>query len=226
MQSVVADLPETGVPLQNFVDVLDAVFNPEGLDRITGMMVVDEVLYINAENWYDAGADNKDTSLYIGNANNLAGSSTAGLFKVTGGANSAGYMGAIPSEFQSLFGGAEYYTGWSSVYSITSRYSQGPSFWTFSPQDMQSSGTTQVDATAWMNYGYANDDSTKWLSPRATEWGAQGSPGPFTPADDLWNPLSKGMYGFFIPNSRTWCVIGSTGGLSSGIGYKAVQSNG
>jgi hypothetical protein len=135
-QSLVADLPETGVPLQNFVKVLDAVFNPEALDRITGMMVVDRVLYVNAETWYDAAANNKDTSLYVTNADNLAASQTNGFYEVTGGANSAGYMGAIPGEFQSLFGGAEYYTGWSSVHSITSRYSQGPSFWTFSPQDM------------------------------------------------------------------------------------------
>jgi hypothetical protein len=58
------------------------------------------------------------------------------------------------------------------------------------------------------------------------EYASQGLPGPFAPADPLWNILSTGVYGFFVPNSRTFCVIGTTGGISSGIGYKAVQSNG
>lgn len=82
-------------------------------------------------------------------ANNLNGSSPIGLFQLTGGANSAGYMGPITSDFQSLFGGAKFFTGWSSVYSITSRYSQGPFFWTFDPRDMQRS--TTGTATAWIN---------------------------------------------------------------------------
>jgi hypothetical protein len=228
-QTNVQDLPETPKPLQNFVDLLKKVNNPEELDRITGMMVIDNVLYVNAETWYDGGADNKDTSLYVSNANNLAGSSVNGFFRLQGAANCAGYMGQIPPEFQARFGGAEFYTGWSSVYSILSRYSLGPSFWTFRPDDMRMMLTQPkkvITTTPWINYGYSNGNRSHWLSPRATEWADQGTSGPFVPSDKLWNPLSQGMYGFFIPSTRTWCVIGTTAGLESGIGYKAIQSNG
>jgi hypothetical protein len=224
-QSQVQDLPETGPPLQDFVDLLAKVDNPDQLDRITGMLIVDGMLYVNAETWYDAGGDNVDTTLVATSAYDIAGSTTKGLFALNGGANCAGYMGRIPPEFQSLFGGAEYYTGWSSVYSIISRYSLGPSFWTFRPQDMQQAGARNIAATPRMNYPYSGGPS-QWLSPRATEWADQGVAGPFPPSDALWNPLSKGVYGFFIPNSRTWCVIGATAGLVSGMGYKARQSNG
>jgi hypothetical protein len=230
-QTNVQDLPETPKPLQNFIDLLAKVDNPEGLDRITGMIVIDGILYVNVESWYDGGGDNKDTSLYVSDANKLSSSTTAGLFRLQGAANCAGYMGRIPPEFQARFGGAEYYTGWSSVYSILSRYSLGPSFWTFRPDDMKKKTTTEsrqtvVTTIPWVNYGYSNGNRSHWLSPRATEWAAQGSSGPFVPSDKLWNPLSQGMYGFFIPSTRTWCVIGTTAGLVSGIGYKAVQSNG
>jgi len=64
------------------------------------------------------------------------------------------------------------------------------------------------------------------LSERALEWAEQGTAGPFPPSDALWNPVSAGRYGFFIPGTKTFAVIGHTAGLQSGIGYKAVQSDG
>ena len=33
------------------------------------------------------------------------------------------------------------------------------------------------------------------------------------------------MYGFIVPGTRTYAVLGSTGGTSSGIGYKIRQDN-
>ncbi len=64
------------------------------------------------------------------------------------------------------------------------------------------------------------------LSEGAVDYAAQGEEGPFPPADPLWNILSRGVYAFFVPGTRTFAVIGSSGGLESGIGYKAVQSDG
>jgi len=77
-----------------------------------------------------------------------------------------------------------------------------------------------------LNYAYSGSDSATHLSKRALEWEPQGTPGPFPPADALWNPLSAGRYGFFIPGTKTFAVIGHTAALQSGIGYKAVQSDG
>ncbi len=223
MQTVVADLPETGEPLQPFVSLLETVDNPESLDRITGMLWVDGALIVNAEQWYDAPGDNVDTTLVVDDANDLAGA-TQGCFELSGAAHSAGYMGPIPAEWQAGFG-ADFYTGWSSVYSIVSRYSVGPSLWTFAPADVltgSASTAPEITATPFMNYAY----SETHLSDRAVEYAAQGEDGPFPPASPLWNILSRGKYGFFVPGTRTFAVIGSSGGLETGIGYKAVQDDG
>ncbi|MBW2458913.1 MAG: hypothetical protein JRI68_30720 [Deltaproteobacteria bacterium] len=222
-QTEVADLPETGEPLQPFVSVLEAVDNPEALDRVTGMLWVDGALIVNAETWYDAAADNQDTTLVLADADDLAGAAD-GYFELDGAAHSAGYLGPIPVAWQDALG-ADHYTGWSSVYSIVSRYSVGPSLWTFDPDDLlggSASSAPQISATATMNYAYGGT----LLSEGALDWAAQGEAGPFPPADPLWNPLSRGRYGFFVPGTRTFAVIGSTAGLETGIGYKAIQEDG
>lgn len=222
-QTVVADLPESGAPLQPFTHVLDTGGNPESLDRITGMLWVDGSLIINAEQWYDAPGDNVDTTLVVADANNLSGA-IDGYFELSGAAHSAGYMGTIPDAWQDAFG-ATHYTGWSSVYSIVSRYSVGPSLWTFDPSDLltgDATTTPQITATPFMNYAYHETH----LSDRAVEYAAQGETGPFDPASPLWNILSRGVYAFFVPGTRTFAVIGSSGGIDTGIGYKAVQDDG
>ena len=222
MQTVVSELPETGSPLQNFVSVLD-VITPSVVDRVTGMLWHKGSLIVNAEVWYDAAGTNVDTTLVISDANNIAGS-IEGYYQLEGTAHSAGYMGEIPDNFQNKFSSSQYYTGWSSVYSVVSRYSVGPSLWAFDPTDLitgDASANPQIEATPYMNFGYPET-----MGDRALEWAQQGTPGPFPPASKLWNPLSKGIYGFFIPGTKTYAVIGSTAGLISGIGYKAVQQDG
>jgi len=221
----VSQLPVTDNPIQPFTGVLQAADNPEGHNKITGLMCYEDELIVNSEDWYDAAADNHDTTLVVRDSSNLFDSTIDGYFEMSGRANAAGYMGKIPASLQQAFGGAEYYTGWSSVYSITSRYSQGPSLWTFRPQDLADSTGGPVTSKSYMNFPYSGGPS-QWLSPTATYYAAQGIDGPFAPADPIWNALSKGMYGFFAPHTNTFMVIGSTGGLRSGIGYKAVQSNG
>jgi hypothetical protein len=227
MQSDVESLPESGAPLQNFVNLLDAAPNPQGIDRVTGLYWLDGSLIVNAEIWYDAAGSGTDTTLVVTDANNLAGN-VSGYFQMQGRAQSAGYMGPIPEQWQSAFG-AQHYTGWSSVYSITSRYSIGPSLWSFDANSLINRNTnagTAIATQAHLNYPYSSAAPERHLSPGALDWAEQGTPGPFPPADSLWNPLSKGRYGFFIPGTRTFAVIGHTEGLQSGMGYKAVQSDG
>ncbi|CAB9496550.1 expressed unknown protein [Seminavis robusta] len=242
----VQDLPVTPPPLQAFVYAFEGLDNRHDINRITGMMVVDDVLFVNAENWYDASLDEwtvtRDTSLYFPMASNLSAAAPVGFFQLEGGSQAAGYMGRIPSPLQPLFNDSKFFTGWSSVYSILSRYSQGPSLWTFEPQEMierengsssimdRKENSTIIAATPYMNYPYSHNDPSKWLSERATEWvepedhqptGNLSAP----PADPLWNPLSEARYAFFVQD-EIFCVIGITAGLESGIGYKVIQENG
>ena len=45
-------------------------------------------------------------------------------------------------------------------------------------------------------------------------------------ASALWNSLSEARYAFIAPGTSTYVVVGSTGGVESGIGYKITQDNG
>ncbi|NOY91939.1 MAG: hypothetical protein GXP55_12150 [Deltaproteobacteria bacterium] len=225
MQDAVVDLPVSDPPLQPFVDLLGQApdGNTDSLDRITGMLVVDGALIVNAETWYDAPGDNTYTSLLVPDADDLS-SGINGVYKLDGDVQAGGYMAPIPAFYQEALGG-EYMTGWSSVYSIVSRYSVGPSLWVFDPNDILASPApgTSIPATAFLNFPYG--DGTM-LGDRAVEYAPQGTAGPFPPASPLWNILSRGYYGFIVPNTRTFAVLGSAGGLANGIGYKAVQDNG
>lgn len=224
-QPVMADLPESAEPIQPFVDLLAATpdGNPDLLDRITGMLVVDDALLVNAETWYDAGGGNTHTSLLVPDASNL-GEDVSGFYRLEGAAQTGGYMAPIPAPYQDSFG-ADFLVGWSSVYSITSRYSIGPSLWTFDPRQVIDSDLAPgeiVQATPHLNFPF----SDHMLDLRAVEYAPQGELGPFEPASSLWNIKSRGRYGFIIPGSRTFAVLGSSAGLENGIGYKAVQDDG
>jgi len=224
--TLVSDLP-VATPIQKFQQYFNTLPNEEGINRITGIWIQDGQLIVNAENWYDAAGDNVDTTFVVRNATDLQGDFN-GFFRMTGAAHSSGYMGSIPSEWQASFGGAKSYTGWSSVHSITSRYSQGPSLWAFDSSgilDSSSSPGDSIPATAYMNFPYSYSGDSH-ISEGALLWAEQGTVGPFDPADPLWNPLAEGVYGFFVPGSSTFLVIGSTAGLETGIGYKAVQEDG
>jgi hypothetical protein len=127
-------------------------------------------------------------------------------------------MAAIPAEWQQALGG-EYLAGWSSVHSIISRYSVGPSLWVFDPHDITDAAVGAqgpVAATAFMNFGYGDG---QFLAADALQ-NQQGSASP------VWNHLSRGVYGFIVPGTRTFAVLGSSGGVDSGIGYKITQDDG
>ena len=240
--SAVTNLPKTGPALQPYTAVMDLVSrnnnNPDNLDRITGLLYDSNTgaLVVNAEVWYDTVGATRTTGL-VANATNMQSTTIRGFAKLAGAAQSAGYMGVIPQSLRSDFGDKTYYSGWSSVYSVISRYSVGPSCWTISSNsfvaDMVNACNNtnpancknhNIPTTARMNFPYGNclpnGDTNCW------EMEDQGTPGPFPPASPIWNALSRAMYAFFLPSQRLYVAIGSTAGLESGIGYKAVQNNG
>jgi hypothetical protein len=120
-------------------------------------------------------------------------------------------MSPIPQEWQAKFAG-DFLTGWSSVYSINSRYSIGPSLFVFNSDALLNGAASSgpIDATAFMDFAFSGN---QWLD---SNFGNQ-SPGTVSP---LWNYLSSGVYGFIVPGTSTFAVVGSNGGIDSGIGYK------
>lgn len=219
METDVVALPVVSESLQPFVQVLDRSpsGNPEGINRVTGMLWLDGQLLVNAENWYDAGGQNQDTTLVVRDATDLGGV-VDGYFELDGAAHAGGYMAPIPAEWQSALGG-RFLTGWASNYSIISRYSVGPSLFSFEPNDILESAagaTGPVGTVAHMDFPHGGEH---YMGDDALD-AEEGS------ASDLWNFLSRGVYGFIVPGTRTFAVLGSSGGVDSGIGYKITQNDG
>lgn len=218
--SDLADLKMAGVPLQPFARVLDRASggNPEGNNRIGGMLYVSgsggPELLVNAYEYYDAPGDNKLSMLVIRDANNLAESDVDGYFEVQGRpGHTAGWMSPVPVEWQSVLGGA-YLTGSSSGIPIISRASVGPSAFVFDPFDIvgRKAVAGPIATTRLLDFSLAHglhDD----LSNESRQ-------------NDLWNHLSRAVYGIIVPRTRTYATFGSSGGNESGIGYKIVQDNG
>ena len=203
------EIPKATV-IQSYVKMLDEYET----NKITGMLYYKDKLIVNSEIWYNASADN-GYNLLVANADNLK--EKVGLMKLVGGAEAAGYMGDIPLDWQERLNGT-HFTGWSSVYSITSRYSQGPSLHVFSPDEAITDRAGDfTQSTAWLNYPYdGNKVGGTQLSHRANDTNKD--------VDPLWNPNAAVMYSFILDDY--FICLGRNAGIRSGIGYKITQDNG
>ncbi|MFT5356282.1 MAG: hypothetical protein ACI9KE_003505 [Polyangiales bacterium] len=221
MSDVVTELPVVASPLQDFVPVLEAVDNPDGLNRITGLYWKDGDLLVNANSWYDAPGTAEDTTLVI-EGGDLDGT-VRGFHQLRGRARAAGFMSPIPEDWQETLGGTEL-AGWASNYSIISRYSVGPTLFAFNAALPEAGGP--IDAQIHLDYpfgerAYLSDNALEYqctIDGDVTTCTGEG-------ASDLWNHVSKAMYGFIVPGTRTYAIFGSNAGARSGLGYKIIQEN-
>ncbi len=218
--TVLAELNMAGDPIQPFVTILHRASggNSQGNNRIGGMLYVSgpegPELLVNAYEYYDAPGDNTLSMLAVRDANDLAESDVDGYFEVQGRpGHTAGWMSPIPGPWRSLLGG-DFLTGNSSGIPIISRTSVGPSAFAFNPRDVvgKKSVPTPVATTKLLDFSLAgrlHDD----LSNKSRQ-------------NDLWNHLSRAVYGIIVPGTRTYATFGHSGGNESGVGYKIVQDNG
>ena len=121
----------------------------------------------------------------------------------------------MPDEWQPAIGGTAV-TGWASNYGIISRYSVGPSLFGFSPEAVVTSAPGPIATTEHMVFPFTED---AYLSPDALAE-TEGT------VSQTWNQLSRGVYGFIVPGSRTFAVVGSNGGVASGLGEGITQNDG
>jgi hypothetical protein len=200
-------------PFSSFLSNSKRLNNPQKLDRISGMEVIEGELFVNAVEYYDAAADNSHTTFIIRNPKDLKNSKVDGLFSLNGVVHSAGWISKLPVKWQRTFS-ASYINGYASNYAINSRLSMGP--------------------TAFVSYidTFAGIDESNGLIPtkRLMDFSVkrpmvkdlynkEGN-------NKIWTEVSKAYYGLILPNSDYYFVIGSSGGHESKIGYKAKQING
>ncbi len=209
-----SDLNFSGNPLQTFAPVLGRASggNPQGINTIGGLGVFTgpsgPELLVNAYTYYDAPGQNTHTTLALRNANNIAASTVSGYFTFQGGAgHTSGWISPVPSEWQSSVGGS-YITGQSSGIPIISRTSVGPSAFAFNPFDIVGNPTppNPVPTVKLLDFSLDNPLHTD-LSNDSGQ-------------NNLWTHLSRAVYGYVVPGSRTYATFGHSGGHRSGVCYK------
>jgi hypothetical protein len=216
MEETVGNIIKANV-FQDYVTVLDKLEVGSQNNKITGLLYFNESLLVSSERWYDASASNMDNLQVFSKAADINSSPFNGMLQLQGGAKAAGYMSKVPSELvESL--GTEYIVGWASNYSITGRYSQGPSLYSFTPESAINAVITvdrKINTEALMVFPA---ESGKELVDGGTEYKQQ--------IDPIWSPLAKAKYGFIVPGTSIFMAIGYNGGIHSGTGYKITQDNG
>jgi len=205
-ESVVKKIPKAKV-LQSYV----SLFKDPNKKRINGLLQFGNNLLVTSEIYYDASGKNKD-NLQVLNIDNIS-EKPKGMLQLNGEARIAGYMSPIPESMHSALG-AKYLVGWSSVNAIDNRYSHGPSLATFNPQDALDNDL-QVPTAIKQVYPFKG--GRKIVSNAATVT---------KDVSPIWSSLAKGRYGFIVPGTSIFMVVGSNGGIHSGIGYKIIQDNG
>lgn len=206
-------------PLQPFSTVLYRASggNPEDLNRIGGLALVNgpagPQLVVNAYEYYDAPADNTETTAVAREASDLSGSQIDGFFTLEGGAgHTSGWISSIPQEWQSILGGT-HITGQSSGIPIIGRTSVGPSAFAFDAHLLTDDVVPNpVPTTRLLDFSLDHPLHEDLLNE--------------TGENDIWTHLSRVTYGFIAPQTRTYVTIGYSGGHVSGVCYRCTQENG
>jgi hypothetical protein len=202
----------SGAPLQTFATVLDRASggNPDALDTVTALDLAGSSLVVHAIEYYDAPADNSDTTLVVRDASDLAGSAVDGYFALEGVAHAAGWISDVPPEWQAALGGP-HIAGGSSGWPIISRLSVGPTAFVFDRDAIASSASTpgRVPARALLDYDLDRPIHDDLMN----EGGS----------NDLWTHLSRAVFGFIVPGTRSYVTLGHSGGhAGTGVCYKCV----
>jgi hypothetical protein len=203
--------------LQQYVTILDKKDVGNTTNKINGILYHKQNLLVSSEIWYDGNAKNLDNLQIFSNALDIRSSGFKGMLQISGAAKAAGYISKVPPELVDKIG-TEYVIGWASNYSITSRYSQGPSLFRFEPNqaiDKVITISRKIDTEPLMVFPLSEGTQ---LVEGGNEYSFDISP--------IWGPVAKAKYGFIIPGTTYFLAIGQHSGLHSGVGYKITQEDG
>lgn len=201
-------------PIQQFSNILDKAptGNPNNVNRITGLALIQDKLIINAAVYYDANAENEHTTLVVEDPSKLSSSPVTGYLRLEGGNHSAGWISEIPSRYQEIFD-SRFIAGHASNLPINSRNSMGPSAFLLDEHELLAAKNNELVATTKLLDFSINN----LLHPDVNNESL---------TNNLWTELSYAYFGFIIPGTSTYLTIGQSGGHKSGIGYKITQPNG
>ncbi|MFT6779337.1 MAG: hypothetical protein ACJAV1_003280 [Paraglaciecola sp.] len=206
----VKDLKITNSAIQPYTKILNRTHtgNKQKINRITGLRMIEGELFLNAVEYYDANTNATDTTAIIRDPKNLSKSEVDGFFNLNGAAHAAGWISRLPSDWGKKLD-ATYLTGFASNYPIVTRNSIGPSAFVYYLDNLAQTDLTSglIPATPILDY-------------------SMDFPLHKRDKNSLWTDVSQAMYGFVIPGTDYYLVIGQSGGHESGIGYKITQNTG
>lgn len=202
------DLNMASAPLQNFSRVLDRANIDVGEGIFTsGMYYFNKKLLVNVYRFYDQNPNFPGISLILQNASNLAASTVKGYLPMEGGRMAAGWVSPVPKSLQSILGGT-HITGYSGSTGRATVFSSrgGPSAFAFNPEaDMMNANINEIKTSELMSFtlenGLTNDMYNTDLS------------------NKFWTFCSESSFGMIVPGTRTYMVLGISGGHNSGIAY-------
>lgn len=158
-------------------------------------------LYFNAYTFY-GGVTELATTGRIENPANLATSAVTGLFRTQGATRTAGWMMPIPSEWRTRLGGT-HLAGHDNGITCIERTSAGPTLYAFNLSAMAaaSNGTT-IPTTVRLNYPDVAGARALWGNDMVNVSGQ----------NKMWTFMTKAGLGFIIPGTRTYALLGGSGG--------------
>ncbi len=213
---------------QPFVNVLDQDTNDGDFSQgrsISGIYTIGGEIFVNYFSYYDNAPFNTDTTVIKRNATDINASTTdvVGSLKMSGACHSSGWISEIPAAWQAALGGT-HISGHSSstTKTINTRHSVGPSAFVFTATDYTSPNNPAIGsaivATAVLDYPIEHhlDIVTQGtlVDTRLNEAGT------------IWNNMSEAAYGFILPGTSTYMVIGGGGGFVGGVTYKPTYADG
>lgn len=218
----IARLPRASM-IQPFYRLHTRPANRNGTDFITGIAYINGQLMVNGNIFYDAAHSQTVTTLVVNDASRLGDSSISGFHNLSSHAHGSGWITKVPAIWQPLVGGT-YITGYPGGLAIFTRMSVGPTAFAFDPLSLDFTNMpagTQIPQTTLLDYGMSNP------------MGVTGTLADFDDYvynvdlnNDMWTVVASANYGFIVPGTRTYLVLGSNGGMESRIGYKITQTNG
>lgn len=217
-------LPNATV-IQDFATVIDRAntINSEGIDELGGMAVIGNELFVQVYEYYDAPAQDVNTTLILREKDRLATSLVDGFFDLGGAGKTVNYLSPIPKQWQALLKG-DYLAGNGGGIPINGRLSIGPSLYAFDSNDFAEKSSGDIQSKSWLSYSLE-----KPLSTTPGEWDGYNEIGlssNFAHSNRLWTENSAAWFGFIPNGTRTFVVLGRSGMHNSGGGYKITQTNG
>jgi hypothetical protein len=215
----IEDLETASPPVQIFSQILNRATdgNPQNLDRIGSLklMTIDgkTKLLVGAYIYYDAPGTGTHSHLIIEDPDNLSNSKITGYFEMNGKpGHTSGWISPIPVPWQDYLGGT-HIAGMSSGYPIIGRLSVGPTAFSFSEDDINTTGLN-ISSIKLLDFSL-NEKERLHIDISNESLG-----------NDIWTHLSRAVYGLVIPGTCSYLTIGNSGGHTNTVCYKCTQNDG